>query len=263
VYSFLWIDTLVTTSWIRVHGTVPTSMYQPLAIARLLHLPVPTARVCDVVLVSLLVSAAAAATGRWPRGLGIVVAALYFEWMLIGMSYGKVDHDRFALLVALAVLPTVGRARHDDRTLDEAAGWAIRCVELALVATYLLAALAKARYGGGLLHWMDSTTLVRAVARRGTFLADPLLRHPGVLKATQWGLVAVELLVSPLLAIRARWRVAVVVFFLAFHLVTYATLTIVFLPHCVCLLALFPLERLSPVRAAGEGRPRLELAAIR
>jgi hypothetical protein len=47
------------------------------------------------------------ATGRAPRLLGWTIFVLYFEWMIIAMSYGKVDHDRFAFLVALAVLPTV------------------------------------------------------------------------------------------------------------------------------------------------------------
>ena len=42
------------------------------------------------------------AAGR-RRLLGWTVFLLYLEWMIIAMSYGKVDHDRFALLVALAV----------------------------------------------------------------------------------------------------------------------------------------------------------------
>ena len=54
-------------------------------------------------------------------------------WMLVAMSYGKVDHDRFAFLVALAVLPTVRRARHGDRSLNESAGWAIRVTQIAVI----------------------------------------------------------------------------------------------------------------------------------
>ena len=70
--------------------------------------------------------------------------ALYFEWMIIAMSYGKVDHDRFGLLVALAVLPTAGRARHGDPTLSERGGWALRMTQLAVVATYFLSVLGQA-----------------------------------------------------------------------------------------------------------------------
>jgi hypothetical protein len=253
-YAFVWVDVLVTTSWVRVHRDLPTSLYAPLAIGRLLHLPTPTRLVCDVVLVGLLAASAVAVTGRWPRLAGAAVAVLYLEWMVIAMSYGKVDHDRFGFLVALAVLPTVGAASHRDRTPDERAGWAMRCVELGVVATYVLAVLAKHRFGGGLPNWVDSTTFLRAVARRGTFLADPFLRHPGVLHAAQYGLVAIELFVSPLLLFRNRVSYAVVVVLLGFHLVTFAMLGIVFLPHCVCLVALLPLERLPDLRTPGIAR---------
>ena len=103
---------------------------------------------------------------------------------------GKVDHDRFAFLVALFVLPTLGAASHRDRTPDPRTGWAVRCIQVAVVATYLLAVVAKARYGHGLDTWLDSTTLLRAVVRRGTFLADPLTRQPWILHATQYLVVA-------------------------------------------------------------------------
>jgi hypothetical protein len=49
------------------------------------------------------------------------------------MSYGKVDHDHFGFLLALAVLPTVGRARFSDREPSARAGWAIRMVTLGAV----------------------------------------------------------------------------------------------------------------------------------
>ena len=71
---------------------------------------------------------------------GAAVALLYLQWMIIAFSYGKVDHDRFAFLVALFALATVGRARYGDRTRSEAAGWALRVTQLAVVATYFITA---------------------------------------------------------------------------------------------------------------------------
>jgi hypothetical protein len=167
--------------------------------------------------------------------------------MLVAMSYGKVDHDRFAFLVLLAVLPTVGAARHGDAAEDESSGWALRCVQLAVVLTYLLAAFAKFRFGG--LDWANGATLTRAVLRRGTFLGRPLLDAPWLLQATQWGIIVVEL-ASPLLLLRGRVGRGLVVFYLIFHLVTFATITIIFLPHVMCLLAFLPLERLRVSRLA-------------
>jgi hypothetical protein len=161
------------------------------------------------------------------------------------MSYGKVDHDRFAFLVALAVLPTARPARWGDKTKDEAAGWAVRCIQVAVVLTYFLSVFAKLRFGGP--EWLTGATLIRAVIRRGTFLSDPLLEVPWVLQAAQWALVAFEL-ASPLLlvpgAVGRRFLIAAV----AFHIVTFSTITIIFLPHVVCLFAFVPLERLDPER---------------
>jgi hypothetical protein len=193
--------------------------------------------------VALLAAALVAATGRAPRAAGVAVLALYLEWMVIAFSYGKVDHDRFAFLVALAVLPTVGRAGHRDRGTSEAAGWALRCVQVAVVATYFLSAWAKFRYGG--VEWLNSATLVTAVIRKGTPLAMPLLHLPWLLRLAQWGIVAFELSSPAVLVVRSqRLRTAWVVGCYAFHVMTFATISIVFLPHCVALLAFLPIERL-------------------
>ena len=240
VYAFVPIDVLLTTSWVLRHADVPAELYQPLYVARVLSLPVPTESQIMVVGGLLIGAAVAAATGRLPRALGAAVFVLYFEWMLVAMSYGKVDHDRFAFLVALAVLPTVGRASRADTRSDEAAGWAIRCIQVAVVATYFLAALAKFRFGGW--DWANGATLTRAVLRRGTSLGQPLLGVPWLLHAAQWGIIVFEL-ASPLLLLRNRLGRGLVVFCFAFHLVTFAAITIIFLPHLVALLSFVALER--------------------
>lgn len=250
VYLFIPVDVLVTTPWVARHDTAPPALYRPLLLDRLLHLSAPTTALVHLVEAALLVTALAAATGRAPRLLGSAVAALYLEWMLIAMSWGKVDHDRFAFLVVLCVLPAAGRAGHTDRTPNEAAGFGVRATGLAVVATYLLSVVAKARFGGGLAHWLDSAVFVRAVLRRGTVLGSPLLQHVWVLHAGQYALVLLELASPLLLLLRGRWLYRLVAGYVAFHLLTWAGIGIVFLPHLVCLLALLPLERLRlPSRA--------------
>lgn len=260
LYSFVWVDVLITTSWIARHADVPDALYHPLFLARLLPVPRPGPLLVPLVQVLLLTASAAAATGRWPRIGGAAAFLLYLQWMFIGMSYGKVDHDRFAFLVALAVLPTVGRARWGDETPDAVAGWAIRSIQLAVVATYLFAAWAKLRFGGP--GWVNGATLMRAVLRRGTVLAEPLKDHPLVLRVSQWFIMLFEL-ASPLLLVRGRVGRMFLVAALSFHLVTYATITIIFLPHVMCLLAFLPLERVRPAEiwaALGERRLRREPA---
>jgi hypothetical protein len=251
---FVILDVLVFTPWVALHRQLPGDLYMPLFVGRWLPLPIPDAGLITAVQVGVLASAAVVALGRAPRAAGTVLAVLYFEWMVIAFSYGKVDHDRFALLVALAVLPTVATARRRDAgALSEGAGWALRCIQVAVVATYFLAALAKLRYGG--LEWVNSATFARAVIRRGTFLADPLLEVPWALQAGQWALVAAEL-ASPALLLRGRAGRVALAGAVGFHVVTFSALTISFLPHVVCLAAFLPLERIGRRRrAVADGLP--------
>jgi hypothetical protein len=245
-YLFIPVDVFLITPWALAHRDVPTELYQPLRIARLLALPEPTHALIVGLCVALVVASLAAATGRAPRTLGTLVVLLYGAWMLVAMSYGKVDHDRVGYLVLLAALPTVGRARWGDRTLSERAGWAIRVTAIAVVCTYFLAAWAKFRFGG--VDWLTGATYTKAVLRRGTILSDWTVHVPYLLMVAQIGTIAFELTSPVLLFLRGRWQVYGAVFLYGFHAMVYAALTIAFWPHLIALAALLPLERLRPVR---------------
>jgi hypothetical protein len=246
-YLFIPVDVFLTTAWVRAHADVPGDWYQPLLIGRLLHLPTPTHTLVIVVQWALVLAALAAASGRAPRLLGTAVFLLYGEWMVIAMSYGKVDHDRIAFLVALAVLPTIGRARFRDRRPSEAAGWAMAAVFVTVMLTYFLAAWAKIRFGGW--DWPTGSTLTRAVLRRGTPLSEWTLDVPWLLTAAQWAMLTLELAAPLMLLVRSdRARIALVLFLLGFHVMVYAGVTIIFLPHCIAILSILPWERLTAMR---------------
>ncbi|MBM0276469.1 HTTM domain-containing protein [Micromonospora tarensis] len=245
IYLFVAADLVIFTPWVRTRANVPGELYQPLLIGRLLPLPTPTPALVAVIFWALLLLALLAATGRAPRLLGWAVCGLYLEWMIIAMSYGKVDHDRFGLLVALAVLPTAGRARHGDATRTEAGGWALRVTQIAVVCTYFLAAFAKLRFGG--LDWLTGSVLARAIIRRGTDLADLIAQVPYLLIAAQIGIVAFELLSPVVFFLPPRCRLAMVGFFYSFHTVTIATITISFAPHLAAMTSFLPLERVRPL----------------
>ncbi|HYO35330.1 MAG TPA: MFS transporter permease [Geodermatophilus sp.] len=256
-YLFVPVDVFLTTSWVSAHAGVPTAYYQPLVIGQLLPLPVPTATVVHVVQWALVATALAAATGRAPRLLGSAVFLLYLEWMVIAMSYGKVDHDRIAYLVALAVLPTIGVARWRDRRSSEAAGWAMAAVFVTVMLTYFLAAWAKMRFGGW--DWATGSTITRAVVRRGTALSEWTLDVPGLLTAGQWLMLVVEFAAPLMLLVRSdRARVALVVVLLGFHLMVFGGLRIIFLPHCVAILSILPWERFPEAVALVRRRVRRE-----
>ncbi len=254
-YLFIPIDVFVTTRWVAAHAAVPTEYYQPLLIADWLPLPTPTTAVVELVKWLLMGSAILAATGKAPRLWGTTTFLLYFEWMVIAMSYGKVDHDRYAFLVALAVLPTVGVARWRDHRRSEAAGFAVAVIFIAVMLTYFLAAWAKVRFGGW--DWVNGSTLTRAVLRRGTDLSLWTLDVPELLHVSQYLMIGFELL-SPLMLLvqRDRSRILLVLFLLGFHLMVFAGVRIIFLPHVVAILVLLPWERLTARRRSPDLIPR-------
>ncbi|MBM2617686.1 MFS transporter permease [Actinoplanes sp. LDG1-06] len=245
VYVFVALDLTVFTPWVLSHANTPGDLYQPLLIGRILHLPTPTHLLVWAVFWALIVLSLAAATGRAPRILGWAVFALYLEWMVIAMSYGKVDHDRVGLLVALAVLPTIGKARFGDKTLSEAAGWALRVTQIAVICTYFLAAWAKLRFGG--IDWLTSAVLAQAIIRRGTWLADHIAVVPGLLIAAQAGIILFELLSPLIFVIPQRFRWMGVAFFYSFHVMTFSMITISFAPHLVAMASFLALERVRPI----------------
>jgi hypothetical protein len=243
VYLFVPFDLFVLVNDIVPHAYGPAILYKPLLIPQLLHLPAPVPWYAQTLRVVLIVGALVAASGRLPRLAGWTVAVGYFHWILIGFSYGKVDHDHLAFVVALFVLPLAGTARGRVGERSEAAGWTLRCIQVAAICTYFLSAFAKLRYGGW--GWANSATFYWALTRRATGLGERLLDHPGLLVPAQWGLLVMELLTPAVLFLRGRPRLAAIGVLLSFHLVTYLAIEIHFLPTMICLLAFLPLERLT------------------
>jgi hypothetical protein len=171
--------------------------------------------------------------------------------VLIGMSDGKVDHDHLALVIALWVLPTVksgkpGLASYGDQTRSEAAGWAVRCVQISVIATYFLSAVAKLRSAGWALTWPGSAVLTWAIVRRPHPVGEWLLHHPWMLHVMQWVGITAEFLSPVILWLKGRWQLLGALFFLGFHVANTAILLIHFLPTVVCWLAFAPLERVVP-----------------
>ncbi|WP_329520386.1 hypothetical protein [Spirillospora sp. NBC_01491] len=244
-YVFLPFDMLLLTSSSLAHARLPADLYQPVRLARWLHLPAPTPAAMYTVLVVTIAAGLVAATGRvLPRLTGYIAAGGYLWWVTISMSYGKVDHDHLALIVALLVLPSVGRAGLGDRTGGEAAGWSTRIVQVSVIAAYFLSAWAKVRVGG-FPGWPNGATVQWALSRRGTAFGRSLIQFPLMLKASQWFTFFAEFSSPALLFLRGRPLYLGVLFFAGFHVVTYALMTIHFLPHAIFLAAFLPLERLT------------------
>ncbi len=247
IYLFVVFDMFYLVNDVVPHGYAG-ELYKPLWIGRVLPLPTPTPALVQGLQAVLLVSVLVAASGRLPRLAGWTAAVCYLEWLIVGMSFGKVDHDHLALLVALWVLPTVGRARFTDQTQSEAAGWALRMIQLAVALTYFLSAVTKSIRSGWPWGWANGAVFTWAITRRGSDLARWMLDYPFLLRMSQWGIIIAEILSPAILFLKGRWLALAAVFFLSFHLLTYLAIGIHFLPTVVCWLAFAPLERLVPGR---------------
>jgi hypothetical protein len=245
-----------------VRDPIPLSrnpeLYQPLMIERLFHLPPPSVPLTITLYLILVIGCLVAAANVWPRLAGGVVAAAFTWWTAIGMSYGKVDHDHLALVVALWVMPTVGviadRWRSTERSAQ--AGWALKCIEISVIFTYFLSALTKIRSGGwSITSWPDSSILMWAILRRPHGLGQFLLPYPELLHIMQWCSFAAELTAAVVLWLRGRALLAAAIFWMGFHAFTLAILYIHFAPTAICWLAFAPLERLGPwLRRVKAGR---------
>jgi hypothetical protein len=241
VYLYVPIDLFTRTAQVVPHAYGSAALYDPVDLLDTLHQPSPEPWLVQSLRVVIVVGSLVAAAGVLPRLAGWIVAFGYLDWACLAMSYGKVDHDHLGLLVALFVLPTAGRVRLGATERTEAAGWALRCIELAVVATYFLSAYAKeVRFGGA--HWVVGATFAWAVVRRGSSPVKLLLHHPLVLVAGQIGVVAMEASTPVLLVLGRRGRLVGVATLLAFHLVTWASIGINFAPLLVCLGVFLPLE---------------------
>ncbi len=237
IYIFVILDLLWISQLGFSHGDTP-QLYKPILLREFLPTPSPIyVRVlAAVVIVSALLAARGNRVAGWVCFLGML------DWWSNVFSYGKIDHDHFALVVALAVLPTVGGGTSRAENRSEAAAWALRCIQIGVVATYFLSAVAKVRFGGW--GWPSSAIFTWAFVRRGTDLAQLLLNFPLVMKASQWGLFLAEVFSPLLLFVRPRWRYLGIAGFAGFHFVTWLLIEIHFLPLAICLLAFLPLERI-------------------
>ena len=252
-YLFIPVDLLLTTRWALDHKSVSTDLYQPLWLARELPIvPTPTHAVVVGLCIALLVVSVAAAFNRAPRILGAAVFVLYFEWVMIAMAYGKVDHDRIGYLVLFGGRPIIGMARWATRP---------RCAG---------SRLGHARHADrGGVHVLSGgvgeapvrrhrmaqrvhTVICGAAARD---LDDNwLLEFPILLVIGQYLMMGLELL-SPLILFirRDRTRYLTVAGLYGFHVMTFCAITIVFLPHLVALAAFLPMDK-SPARFSGPRR---------
>ena len=250
IYVFIIIDVLTISGDVIAHGWTP-EFYQPLWLARFLHIPAVSVLGAQILLTLIIVFSLLAAAGIFQRISGWAVAITFGAWMFYTQGYGYVAHDHMALVIAAFVLPTIGTARFRDvGTASARAGWALRMVQIAVVLTYFYSVLMKWIASGNITHWANGAVIIWALMRRGAEWSKPFLEMPGLLIAAQWATLVFEFLSPVVLFLKGKWLYGAVAFFFLFHLMTYLALGIHFLPTVICWAAFLPLEKLVPRRFA-------------
>lgn len=250
IYVFVIIDVLTISGDVIPHGWTP-DLYQPLWLARFLHIPPVSVLGAQILLAAIIVFSLLAAAGILQRLSGWIVAITFGLWMFYTQGYGYVAHDHMALVIAVVVLPTVGVARFRDvGTTSAKAGWALRVVQIAVVLTYFYSVVMKWIASGNITHWANGAVIIWALMRRGAEWSKPFLELPGLLIAGQWATLVFEFLSPSVLFFKGKWLYGAVIFFMLFHLMTYIALGIHFLPTVICWAAFLPLEKLIPKRFA-------------
>lgn len=253
IYVFIIIDVLTISGDVIAHGWTP-EFYQPLWLARLLHIPAVSVLGAQILLALIIVFSLLAAAGILQRISGWAVAISFGAWMFYTQGYGYVAHDHMALVIAAFVLPTIGTARFRDvGTASARAGWALRMVQIAVVLTYFYSVLMKWIASGNITHWANGAVIIWALMRRGAEWSKPFLEMPGLLIAAQWATLVFEFLSPVVLFLKKKWLYGAVALFFLFHLMTYLALGIHFLPTVICWAAFLPLEKLVPKRFTSTG----------
>ncbi|MFK8023161.1 MAG: HTTM domain-containing protein [Ilumatobacter sp.] len=245
--------------------------FDPVGLLSAMGEPPPTVLV--PVAVALTVASAAAATIGWRHRITGVAAALGVLFLTtLRSSWGQLLH--FENLMALQLIIVALSPSADAWSLDARAGrtrpdlagvrygWPLGLASLVMVVTYVIAGLAKLRYGG--IEWIAGDTLRNHVAYSAArldliggnapILAEFIVRRAWVLPLFAFVAVAVELS-APVVFVGARSRNVWVAAAWLMHVGILVSMSVGFPSPLfgVAFAPLFPLEKLV-VRGRGSLR---------
>lgn len=193
----------------------------------------------------------------------LTASVLYLHHFAMFNSWGKVNHGKITIIVALAVLAiapaglaysfdALRRRRRGARipdkglgdTLDPLAGWALRVITVLIVLAYLISAYEKLTRTG--ITWVVEPILARSLMDSPGALEFWLVEHGWLLQALQ-GVTLTAEIAAVLLLFYGGWVRNILLAILAsFHVGSYVLLETEFFGWVVTYLAFFALERVVP-----------------
>ena len=257
LYCVVWI-TVRTDHW-RHLADLPDSRWRPVGIAGWFRGPLSAAGVTTIAMATFVAGVAALSGRRWA-----IVGPLFavgFLWLTtFGASWGQILHTEHLPALHLLVLAAAPSGRGSSSTT----GWPLKVMTLVTVGTYVVAGLAKFRFGGG-IGWLDGDRLLRLVAHdnlRKRLLGDPyspvaahVVGHPLLFRIGVWLTLFVEL-GAPLVLLGGRVRRAWMTMAWTFHLGVLVLMAVLF-PYPlvgIAFASMLPMERLTTL-----GRRRSEV----
>jgi hypothetical protein len=256
------IHLIVTAPSLLAIARLPAAQLAPVGVLSWLPGPLPEAAVVGGLVVAVVSGLAFVLGARW-RVSGPLFAALFFLLSNYRVSWGHVshaDHLPALQLLVCGLVPAAdawsldrrrrlrcdGSAPRDESEPDSRYGWPVRIMALITVVTYVVAGLAKLRYGG--IGWLDGDVLRNQVATdalQKTLLGAShsplgpwLAAHAVLAVPASLAALAVEL-GAPVALLGGRWRDAWVASAWLFHIGIAATMAIAF-PYPLSLVAFAP-----------------------
>jgi len=265
VGGFAWVYLLVRTSYFRSLAEQPERFFRPVGVLAWLPEPLCTGVLAGLITAALFAGAAFVLGARF-RLAGPAFAALFLVVTTYGSCFGMVFHHENIVALQLFVLGFSASA--DARSLDARGrvtaavedgrhGWPVRLLCLLLVATYLLAGIAKLKGVG--LEWLTGEALRDQIAYNGLrklafggrlpFFTTFLVRHVGSCAPLAWATLAFEL-GAPLALLGRRAGLVWSGVAWGFHVAVLITMSISFFYPLtgIAFLSLFEAEKLDPRR---------------
>jgi HTTM domain len=224
---------------------LPDRQFAPVGVLSPLGAPPPAALVVTVLVLAVAAGIAFVLGWRWQVD-GPLFAIAFFLLSTYRVSWGHVSHADHLPALQLLLCGVVSaadawsldaRRRRGPRrpAPDPRYGWPIKVLGLITVVTYVLAGLAKVRYGG--MGWLDGDALrnqIAADALQKTLLGATRSPLVGWVTSNSWVLVPASILAvvielaAPVAFLGGRWRDAWVASAWLLHVAIAAVMAITF-----------------------------------
>lgn len=155
------------------------SVWEPISVLGVLRSPAPASWFIGLLMTVVVVGSVSTLLGLWARTTAIFAAASYTFLVLALNSFGKIDHDRNVLIIAVWILvcaPAINLRSEPSPALTSY-GWPVQMLKLSIGLMFLAAAWAKVRLGQG-GEWVFGPNLRNVLASEVLIYETPDLRTP-------------------------------------------------------------------------------------